>query len=190
MINPVKKRNLILNHLNWATNIAKRKARQYGVWFATDDIVGAAYLGLVEAAYNYQDVGPGFRTFAYIRINGQIIDEACFVRNIKRRIPKGKWLVLHANEGEEGEINFDNIFNACDDLEAIERRHDFFKALETIKLKQTEKVFINICWIQGKSMKEAGDSVGMGESRMCQIRGGLIKKLTKILTEENVKETV
>lgn len=67
---------LIVEHMQYARQIARRfyRARQF-MGIDEDEFVGAAYLGLCDAASRYDfSRGINFRTYSYFRIRGAIFD--------------------------------------------------------------------------------------------------------------------
>lgn len=65
---------LIISNINFADIIAAKKKRQISN-INYEDLQAAAYLGLVEAAHNYnKNKNTCFQAFAFFRINGAIRD--------------------------------------------------------------------------------------------------------------------
>ena len=67
---------LIAEHVDMAQRIAARIGRRVPAWLRDDDLVGAALIGLTEAAGRYDLDGPiPFVAFAERRIRGAVLDE-------------------------------------------------------------------------------------------------------------------
>lgn len=67
---------LIASHIEVARRIALKIARRCPAWISRDDLIGAAMLGLIEAAERYDGSrGDPFLAFAELRIRGAIQDE-------------------------------------------------------------------------------------------------------------------
>ena len=67
---------LISDHVEIARRIALRVARRTPDWVSKDDLIGAAMLGLAEAADRYDSSrGEPFLAFAQTRIRGAVLDE-------------------------------------------------------------------------------------------------------------------
>jgi RNA polymerase sigma factor for flagellar operon FliA len=67
---------LICSHIHYAHAIAAELASKYYPNIARADLVGAAELGLVQAARSYDPSRrASFATFAYYRVRGAILDE-------------------------------------------------------------------------------------------------------------------
>jgi len=72
----------ILNHMPYAKNMALNIARTHNALCDLDDYVSCAYLGLVDAANEYDDsFGIEFKTYMKSRVKAEIID---FFRHNKR----------------------------------------------------------------------------------------------------------
>lgn len=67
---------LITDHVDIARRISQRFARRCPGWVSREDLVGAAMLGLTEAAERFdRERGEPFQSFAEKRIRGAIQDE-------------------------------------------------------------------------------------------------------------------
>ncbi len=66
----------ILDHLPLVKHIVKKIMCNLGGRIERDDLISAGTVGLVKAAQSFDpDRGVGFKTYAYIRVRGAIIDE-------------------------------------------------------------------------------------------------------------------
>lgn len=73
--NPERDR-LIAEHVDMARRIAGRVGRRVPDWIREDDLVGAAMIGLTEAADRFDaTLGQPFVAFAERRIRGAVLDE-------------------------------------------------------------------------------------------------------------------
>jgi len=151
-------------------------------------MVSAANLALVEAAINYHEVeGTEFKTFLWRRVKGQLIDEWCFLKSIKRKQPEEYRKIFIDGDVEDREI-IELIHGEADgNLDKVEEKLDFFKSLKMANLNKNETLFVNLCWVQGRSLAEAGLYSGHTESRMCQLRKQVIRKLSKIFNKGEEK---
>ena len=86
MCSETKVQQLIENHIDFANTMAKTLARKKGLTgIEEQDLHSAAVLGLCEAAHRYESgKGAGFKTFAYFRIYGAMIDLAKDTNGISR----------------------------------------------------------------------------------------------------------
>jgi RNA polymerase sigma factor FliA len=68
--------DLTESYLGYAHAVAAKFVARYFLYVIRDDVNGAAELGLVQAARNFDpSKGASFETFAYYRIRGAIIEE-------------------------------------------------------------------------------------------------------------------
>ncbi len=128
---------LIESHLGYARAIAANLLRKYPPCVTLDDLEGAAELGLVQAARNYDPAKcVSFSTFAFYRVHGAIFDEvrkswrAAHITNssqnrIARRIRKPE----SAGEPIENERDSENIDPVQD---------TFMISLDSMSAKQVE----------------------------------------------------
>jgi RNA polymerase sigma factor (sigma-70 family) len=65
-----ERNNLIINHMDLAEQIAKNKRKSIKLQF--DDLRSAAYLGLVDAAWRFEEAKGSFRRYAAYRILGEV----------------------------------------------------------------------------------------------------------------------
>jgi RNA polymerase sigma factor FliA len=73
---PAERDRLIAEHAEFARRIALHIARRVPDWITRDDLVGAALLGLAEAAERFDETrGERFMSFAEKRIRGAVLDE-------------------------------------------------------------------------------------------------------------------
>jgi len=65
---------LIYEHMKLAERIALHKSRSVPRSVQPDELISAAYLGLVDAANKFNGCLESFKAYAIIKINGAIID--------------------------------------------------------------------------------------------------------------------
>lgn len=86
--NSVLREQLIVEHLSLVRHIAGRLAVRLPSFIAQEDLEGWGVFGLIEAVEKYDpNYGTDFRTFAYHRIRGAILDE------VRRQswLPRSLW---------------------------------------------------------------------------------------------------
>jgi len=180
----LRRDGLVMEHRARAERMAWGIAKRYGVLWGIADIRSAACLGLVEAATNYQDVGVKFSSFSGKRIVGQIIDEICFLRNVKRKVKDGARIVgmeVIRDDGSGDTIDIQDLVSDDGGIERAETRVDFFRGTQRAGLDRKEETFINLCWFSGYTLLRAAGAMGYTESRVSQIRKSTIRKLEKYL---------
>lgn len=143
-----------------ADGIARSRSRNLPPNVTFDDVRSAAYHGLAEAASRYDERrGVPFPAYARTRISGEITD---FFRGIKYE-----------------------AFNE-DDAPAPETTNqvetdDFFDFVDSLIGEEDGKL-VRMYYVDGRSLKEAGECRGVGESRASQILKDCHRRLRKKLT--------
>src|SRR5436190_9233864 len=85
----IERDQMIAEHVDVARRISRRFARRCPGWVSRDDLVGAAMLGLTEAAERYDaSRGEPFVSFAEKRIRGAVQDELRRGDILPRRVRK------------------------------------------------------------------------------------------------------
>ncbi len=70
-----EKEELVKKHMKYASSIAKKVKLMLPDYIPLEDLIGWAYLGLVDAANKYKyEYGVSFKTYSYYRIKGAIYD--------------------------------------------------------------------------------------------------------------------
>lgn len=150
---------LVLDYIPLAKKIARQTSLKTPPSVTEEEILSAAYMGLVSAARRF-DSGKGkFAPYARLRISGEIND---YLRS--RRGP------------EVSEIEFE----VTQDYEDEVLTRDFFDFLAT-RLSESEDEVLRMYYLEGRTLKDIGDRRGVGESRVSQILSGSLKKLKKPL---------
>jgi len=133
-----------------------------------DDLLGAGALGLSKAIVNYNSSKSSFITYAYRRIQGEILDYLRSADGYCRRLKQQVIVKVNLEAAQNKLITEPNLF-------VIELK----EALA--KLSQQETEVINMYFYDGLYLKEIGNELGFSESRACQIYKSAIKKLRKEL---------
>ena len=93
---------LILDNMQFAQKVLGSMTPHLPNGVERDDLYSAALLGLTEAAHNYDETrGVSFRTFAYPRIRGAIVDQLRKNSQLPQKILKNIRLIRDAMEGLE-----------------------------------------------------------------------------------------
>lgn len=146
---------LILTNLNLAESIARKK-RIFGTY--QDELISAAYFGLVKAASNYQEAKGNFKIYASFIINLAIKD---YLRELKwgnRRNAFKKHEYVDVYESKNS-INIDELLE---------------------RLDEQGKKIIKAYYFECRTMQEIAQEINFCESRISQ----LINSYKKILKKE------
>jgi RNA polymerase sigma factor (sigma-70 family) len=148
---------LILTNLNLAESIARKK-RIFGTY--QDELISAAYFGLVKAANNYQESKGNFKIYASFIINLAIKD---YLRELKwgnRRnvFKKHEYVDVHESKNS---MNIDELLE---------------------RLDEQGKKIIKAYYFEFWTMQEIAQKINLCESRVSQ----LINDYKKILKKELV----
>jgi RNA polymerase sigma factor (sigma-70 family) len=167
---------LVVDFMPLANKLACQKKKNLPKFVDLEDLKSAAYLGLVEAANRFNpDLGIKFSTFAYLRILGSICDYLREYYKINKNIN-----IFSLNTAtDEQDFSFADIIPAKTEHK-IEETLEFF----TLGLDQQAKKIIQYYFIDGYTMKETGDKLGLSESRVSQLI-----KFYKFLIKNNFTKT-
>ena len=142
---------LITEHMEYAERLAGQIKRKLPKHVDIDDLIGQAYLGLVESAISYKEANGSFKTWLVKRVRGSILD---FLRKQKNNV--------EINEGYF-ESKTDNLF-------------EIFDFIEQGAGKEHADIVIMYC-LHGFSLKEIAQKYSLTDARICQIISRTKKKL-------------
>lgn len=178
---------LIDKYMGFARNTAVKVVKSRNLPLEFDEAIQAAYEGLVKAATRFDidkhdpeigDLDTNFKSFAFLRIQGAVIDESrrgSFVR--RRGLEKG----LHFDmtsldatyEGEDGEVPVLQLESVSADPDlAI----DFQYAFDALSDRE-QRVVMGIA--VGAKGAELATELGVSESRVSQIASEARIKMTE-----------
>lgn len=158
---------LVCNYLPLAHKLASNVRKSLPKGLQIDDVMSAAYFGLVDAANKFEvDRNIKFGTYAKFRISGEIKD--CirdFCRTQKR---------FSSCYDDKGNCLFDSL--------AIATEEKFDKIEEGFlnQLNDRQKKIFNFYFNEHLSLKEIGQKMDVSESRVSQI----MKEIKAILNQE------
>ena len=141
---------MIINFLPLANSIAAKKKKSLPNFIDIEELKSVAYLGLVDAANKFDaKKSPSFAAYAKIRIFGEIQD---YLRN---------------------QCRFKNqTCTECSDLDLINKQDEensceFFE--EILKnLDETDRIIVDLYYVQEFSLKEIGEKLNLSQSRISQ----------------------
>lgn len=164
-------RNLLIEqYLPLAKKLAKNKKKTLPKYVSLDDVMSAAFYGLVDAAEKYDSSKCSFGFYAKLRISGEICD---YLREICRDSSRyGTSLDFREEDG----------FSLAETIQ-VAVTDDGKEFLEDISknLFGIEKTVFSLYYGDNLTLKEIGTSIGVSEGRVSQI-------LTK--GKETVKEYI
>jgi RNA polymerase sigma factor (sigma-70 family) len=148
-----------------ADGIAKFRSRNLPPNITFEDVRSAAYYGLADAASRYDECrGVPFLSYAKLRISGEITD---FFRGVRYD---------HFEPEDYPELDSPSSFDT----------EDFFDFVDSIVGKEDGKL-VRMYYVDGRSLKEAGERRGVGEARASQILKDCRTRLKNKLTNGNLK---
>jgi RNA polymerase sigma factor (sigma-70 family) len=143
---------LVEQYVPMANKLASQKKKALPKCIAYDELQSAAYMGLVEAASRFkEELGLSFSTYAYIRINGAILDYL-------RELGWGKKKDLKTATSLEYDIP----------KETVDSEEELFEDL-TVDLPEKGQSLLRSYFIDQESMADIGKKMGVSEGRICQL---------------------
>jgi RNA polymerase sigma factor (sigma-70 family) len=168
---------LVLEHREWATRIARYRARRLPA-VDPDDAAGEAMLALISAAKRFDPAaGASFRTFADDRIAGAVLDMSSLATQGKRRYRPGlapKWV-----DGDIQELAEANKIRAATSptQETMIELGEAFDAIRDLPPRLAHAARRH--WIDDEPLMTIARELDVSESRACQ----LVKEARKLLVE-------
>lgn len=142
-----------------AESIARSRSRSLPANVTFDEVRSAAFYGLSDAASRYDpDRGVPFSSYAKIRISGEISE---FFRGVS-----------YGHQEPED--------MACDDADRSVDTEDFFDFVCS-ELGEKDGKLVRMYYLDGRSLKEAGEARGVSESRASQILKDCHRRLKRSL---------
>lgn len=194
-----------------------------------EDLEGAGGIGLVEAARRYDPAsGTTFATFAWYRVQGEILDQLRRQRNLPRRVFAQLMALQSAGEVLEsragvvaaararnadarktadrlaevreamgaiqacfamvtrGGIDLDEVLGEAESPADVFDRRAFASAVDAAMaaLPERERKLVEKHYLEGKSLAEAGDELGLSRSWASRLHAQAIDKLRRQLGPE------
>jgi RNA polymerase sigma factor (sigma-70 family) len=154
----------IENYMPLAKSLAIAAKKKLPSNYDLDDLTSVAYLGLVEAANRFsEDKQTQFSTFAYLRIQGSILD---FLRKEK----------YNNNVDLTNEPFYQDKFESS-----------LFDKIETELGSRAAKV-IRLRFVDEYSMKEIGKEIGIAESRVSQLLSEYVIQIRSSFSKDDLLE--
>jgi RNA polymerase sigma factor for flagellar operon FliA len=174
-----------------ASSIYKRLPDYSEVEF--DDLVGAGYVGLMEAKQHFdENKKTSFGTYASILIRGRILD---YLRTLDVRTKEEKdegvnrRKTLSIEEFISESIKEDRLSflgtddeNPFDRLEKKELMEIVARAIDSV-LNDSEKMVLSLFFKEGLKQKEIADIMSITPARVTQIKKAALKKIRGFLKD-------
>ena len=175
-LSAIEQEALILDHQEFAKKLANAVVNSQRLTIEYEEAQSCALVGLVDAAQRYDPTrSVSFKSFAYRRIAGEIIDHCrrnSFVR--RRGLEKGiKYEVVSANTGWEDDSEFAILPAIQVD---VDLKLDFEVALEILTDREKRVVLALAAGARGR---EVAADLGVTESRVSQIASEARAKLER-----------
>ena len=152
--------DIILNHLPLAENLALKRSKIIPRIYL-EELISAAYLGLVQAAYTFDSsVGAPFIAHAKTRILGAIKD---YLRELQWGSRNAPLKASSSNMEEISNSTVDSFSELLDGLDSQARE------------------IIELYYKGGFTQREIGSKMGLNGSRISQIMSRSNKILAKVL---------
>lgn len=161
MMNSIEIENpLVVEHMDFARNIARRLSLQVSRTVAFEDILSFAQLGLIESAERWKpNRGTAFTTFAWYRIRGAVFDGLHAMSDSKCRVTLSgdSWAEPTAAEVDQGA------------MEILET------ALHALSPEESEVV--EFLYVKGLSTTEVATKLGVHKSTISRMHHSVLDKL-------------
>jgi RNA polymerase sigma factor (sigma-70 family) len=156
---------LIARYMPLAQKVASNKKKTLST-VDTDELLSAAYMGLVDAASRYEPEQGGFFHFALTRIKGE-------VKDYLRSLGFGSKGSNSRGCQQFGSIDATDASTGCSIADSLAAKNDgelrlVFEEITEILPPQGKEVMWDYL-VEGKRMKEIGKGLGLNESRVSQL---------------------
>jgi len=200
---------LVMEYLPYVKVVVKEIRNRFGSELEAEELEAYGRMGLVDAAMKYDPgYGCSFRTYAYYRVKGAIIDG---IRK-DRTLRKGKGIIYldgvnaYMEAGIIREATGDNnslmelgekiggiatiylLTEGGGDTEGkilgIERREEIEEAIT--RLEEREREVIRMFYFEEYTYEEIARVMGVSVSGVCRIHKKAIEHLKHILTDKEI----
>ena len=140
-----KRKQLVTDNLPFVKHVLGRLVGRLPHHVDLENLESAGVLGLVEASHQYDaEVGVGFRTFAYRRVWGAIIDELRRNSPLSQKMMTRIALVRRVQEQLEPPVTAERIAEHCDlDADQVETCLDAIRLASPSPLTSEMLTFIH-----------------------------------------------
>ncbi len=192
---------LIEDHLGLVYFLATKVRRNLPIAHDFDDLVGYGMVGLVEAANHYKpSKGTEFTTFAFPRVNGSIYDgvsklswmsRARYSRLVReRRLAELNGIELEQRDLINVSSLDDEVVREPESEEQNSVENQFSRGEEEERLgllieelPVRERQLIQLIYIEGVSLVQAAERIGVSKSWGSRMHQNILEKLAKLLNK-------
>lgn len=170
-------RLLVEQNVEFARGCAKMWMRRLGKVIEPDELFSIAYEGLCDAAARFSPDRGTFRSYAFTRIRGAIVDEAR-VRLGREGTVRPHRIPAHAISSLE-ELDSSGFQARADDdsIDSIESR-DFIDCM-LAQLPEREKLCMTLLLLEGLHQYEIAEVLGVTPARVSQLVASAGRRILK-----------
>lgn len=161
------------------SKIALHLSRKMPVVMEIEDLVQSGHLGMMAAEARYRpEKGASFETFANYHVRGAMLDEmrryTWAPRSVLREAREAEVVTkpikpISLDSCPEGVSHVASSWPTPDETCEREKMESCIRTLVS-NLPSRERIAIQLTYFDGMSLAEAGECLGVTESRLCQIR--------------------
>lgn len=167
-----EKKISILDYIPLVRTIAYKMSRKMPPSIEEDDLVSSGMIGLINAANRFDPTkGTSFKTYAWGRIEGAMLDE---LRSLD-------WVPRLVRSRKTEPYSYKDIppKDKLIDLDKLVEHKQIFDAVKSLSEKEKRVIFLY--YYEDMTMKEAGEKLKISEARVCQIHKSAIADLVLVL---------
>jgi RNA polymerase sigma factor for flagellar operon FliA len=174
--------DLVAIHDQWVRTIANVVSKGTGYKADADDLHSEGMIGLLGAARTFRPGGgANFKTYAYRRVRGQMLESirrSCWVK--RSALPRYRQSGTEPPKMLTGEP-FEHKPDPADQPYVPAEQADSVRALLR-HLSRQERFVVLSSVVLGLTLKDTGKAAGLSESRTSQIRTQALKSLRERLS--------
>lgn len=171
-------------HLVWY--VVNRIAPRLPVSVSEDELFAAGMYGLMRAARSYDpDRGAGFKTYAYHRIRGAILDDLrrldFLPRSLRDRARANgedapSMLSIPTDEDGHESLAAQPVAHKAETEDLTELLH---KAIDELPAKM--RIVMSLYYRENMKMRDIGERLKLTESRVSQIHSNAVARLRRVM---------
>lgn len=190
MVRSIKDRNVLVElHLTLAEDLARHRSRSVSSTVQYDELLSAAYLGLIDAAERFEErlanekSSNPFKTYARQRINGEMNDYLRSCHWGTRTNPLRMMSIEQSAYRQRYDVDRNSTIaekvcnNDIDIIDLLNSKELFDKIVRC--LPKREQYIFRLRYLYDLTMKQVADTLNISESRVSQI----LSQNTKYLRE-------